>query len=75
MVDGNHFVLINYADDEHKSVGHAMVKIDAQVQHQFLSDYADDASQKVAKHLGISPLKIRILDFSVFNDKLILIDI
>ena len=69
-----HYVLLNYGDDEHRKVGHAMIKVEAQFQYQFLDDYADDAKQKLAKQLGVSPLKIMILDYKIFNDSLMFID-
>lgn len=62
------YILANFADDSKKEVGFYLVVLNAE--HEYLTEYADDARECIAQARKTLPENIRILDYSFFGSYL-----
>lgn len=62
------YILANFADDSKKEVGFYLVVLNAE--HEYLTEYADDARECIAQARKTPPENIRILDYSFFGSHL-----
>lgn len=62
------YILANFADDSKKEVGFYLVVLNAE--HEYLTEYADDARECIAQARKTQSENIRILDYSFFGSYL-----